>query len=177
MDGTVYARCRRCGTGRHPVAPVVRICIMRRALFLLIPGLALCPGVASAHEIRARKPDLKILAASPKLPEGRLGGDGWLQGWIEAGGELKLEQQFLAGQPAAVTVLAAPFSAAGRHRRRNGGSPDLSGGVAGVPLAAGVHGAVCDRAPQWRRRAGTLCADGAIAARTLRKLRRPRAIA
>ena len=83
---------------------------MRRALFLLISGLALCPGVASAHEIRARKPDLKILAASPKLPEGRLGGDGWQQGWIEAGGELKLEQQFLAGQPAAVTVLAAPFA-------------------------------------------------------------------
>lgn len=44
---------------------------------------------------------------SATVRSGRIGGDAYLQGWIEAGAELKLEQQFLAGQPAAVTLRTA----------------------------------------------------------------------
>lgn len=39
---------------------------------------------------------------------GRLLGRGYQQGWIEAGAELKLEQQFLAGQPATVALATDP---------------------------------------------------------------------
>ena len=105
-----------------------------RALLLLLIAL---PGLAAARDGDVRKPGTKVLppAVKPSIgpatgPLGRLGGDGWQQGWIEAGAELKVEQQFLAGQPAAVSVLSQ----------------------AGAPLAVTV--AERDEAPVCRRARG-----------------------
>lgn len=83
----------------------------RAARWLAVGAMLALPDVAAAHDAEARKPGIKVLAPVPKSPDGppgRLGGDGWQRGWIEAGAELKLEQQFLAGQPAAVTLMAPP---------------------------------------------------------------------
>lgn len=52
---------------------------------------------------------LDARASAPKIDgeqpfRGRVLGPGYQQGWLEAGGETKLEQQFLAGQRATVAV-------------------------------------------------------------------------
>lgn len=70
------------------------------------------PGAKPAQRTAvARKPADKVFGPDP-FPAG-VAGRGVLSGWIEAGAELKLERQFLAGRPAAVavrTVAGAPLA-------------------------------------------------------------------
>lgn len=106
--------------GIHGRGIIVYKGMMGHAAALL--GLAAIVALpASAHaqapaapSNRAVKSTVKVL--DRRLPDdgakpdaavrGRLLGRGYQLGWIEAGAELKMEQQFLAGQPATVAVTA-----------------------------------------------------------------------
>lgn len=55
--------------------------------------------------LEAKQVDARIAGEPPF--RGRVLGPGYQQGWLDAGAEMKLEQQFLAGQRATVAVAGA----------------------------------------------------------------------
>lgn len=57
-----------------------------------------------AHPLDEAKPKI----ADAELYRGRVLGPGYRRGWLEAGAEAKLEQQFMAGQHATIAVAGAP---------------------------------------------------------------------
>lgn len=106
------------------------------------------PGHAAA---RVRKPTAKLIAlgrsadgkpaAADPFPVG-VAGRGYLSGWIEAGAELKMEQQFLAGRPAAVAVMTAPGSPLALTVAEAGAAPvchEATGGCRWLPEYAGRY--------------------------------------
>ena len=49
-----------------------------------------------------------LAAADDKPFRGRVLGPAWQRGWLDGGAEMKIEQQFLAGQAASIAVAGAP---------------------------------------------------------------------
>lgn len=107
------------------------------------------PGHAAA---RVRKPMAKVLAPLRWTDAGKLAsadpfpagvtGRGFVSGWIEAGAELKMEQQFLAGRPAAVAVRTAPGAPLALTVAEAGAVPvcrEATGGCRWLPEYAGRY--------------------------------------